>query len=1098
MPVFRQNIQRGRSTTVQRPAPIYNVQAIQQRPNIQQLIAQQQPEMDRLKREADYANSFRGLATNTAKADGSTALNFGKEVARIPLTVPLKVVQSLAEAATKKPQVYTPQTGIEKFFYGDQPRQSYQQDQQGIQQWGQEKGLGRGSSIALGAAGAGAEILADLLPAGAGEKVLNKLKAVRPFQKPILNVQKSVQTQALKTPIAEIRRTIQKDVPAATKEFSKVSSYTPSIAQAKTNVNPLIQEARKYKSANAFIENRTADNFQFYSTETPKNITIDWIESGTKGKGEGTQAMKDLFSYADAKGKTIEVFPENLTSGKPYSIEQKQKLIDWYESLGFKKSSKSTPEGRMLWERTSQPLQEGVKQRGFVGTMKKSAYTSSQTKKLLTDANYTPQGNDDLIKEANRQIKTDIGAAKTKALLGDDNQSVANAMELIKHYQNVGDHDQAAAIAKTVAEKLTAHGQAVQAAAIYNKLTPEGIVRFAQKEAGKEGIVLNGEQTKELYELAVKANSATGDSKAILTNKMLSRVQEFIPSKFIDQATTVWKAGLLSSPTTHLRNIVGTGGMTTLETVKDIPATALDKIASLFTGKRTKTLPNLPSMWEGVRAGAKKSLTFAKTGVDLDNTLGKIDYKQVNLPPVLKQYTQTIFRGLGSEDKIFKEVLLKKSLHEMAVVDGINMGLKGEKLAEHAINLYKNPTVEMVKAATEEAAKGTFNNPNALSNMINQGKRNVSPAVRGLTEFFVPFSRTPANVGARIIDYSPLGFAKAGYHASNNAGQKTVVEDLARAITGSGVMAGGYALGKSGMMTGNYPTDPTQRAMWDAQGLQPNALKLGGKTYSMNALSPVGNLLGLGSGVQQLKGRVKPEAYPAAIGALGGQTMVNQTFLQGVSGALNALTDPGANAATWANSAAAGVIPSIVGSASRAIDPTMRQSNGMADAMQAKIPGLTQDLLPKVDVLGQNRTYNDGSLMGRLGQFYNPFTPRDIKQNPVIDEINRLEQAGSQVSASLPGKQVSVAGFKVNLTPEEYTRLEQESGGNINSVLQKIISQQEYQQASDYDKANIINKIIQVIRQNWNTQNIGGLTNSKDQIMQQVQKKQTLNSFYTK
>ena len=146
------------------------------RPDIRQSqnYLNSQKEAERYAGEAQRASSGWGMATETAKGTGRTLLNFGKEILRTPLTVPLKVTQTLTEAITNKPQIYTPQTGVEKFFYGDQPRQSYTQDQRGIEKWGQEKGLGRNSSIALGAAGAGAEVLADLLPAGFGGKVLNK------------------------------------------------------------------------------------------------------------------------------------------------------------------------------------------------------------------------------------------------------------------------------------------------------------------------------------------------------------------------------------------------------------------------------------------------------------------------------------------------------------------------------------------------------------------------------------------------------------------------------------------------------------------------------------------------------------------------------------------------------------------------------------------------------------------------------------------------------------------------------------------------------------------------------------------------------------
>ncbi len=98
----------------------------------------------------------------------------------------------------------------------------------------------------------------------------------------------------------------------------------------------------------------------------------------------------------------------------------------------------------------------------------------------------------------------------------------------------------------------------------------------------------------------------------------------------------------------------------------------------------------------------------------------------------------------------------------------------------------------------------------------------------------------------------------------------------------------------------------------------------------------------------------------------------------------------------------------------------------------------------------------------------------------------------------MPSKQVSVSGYEVGLTPQEYTKLEQQTGGVINSMLQKVISQPDYQGASDYDKANVINKVIQTARQAWSMQNIGGFTNAKEQLQKQVQQKQKLNNFYTK
>jgi hypothetical protein len=123
------------------------------------------------KQQATKAGGFMGLAKETAKGVGKTLLDFGKEAVRFPLTVPLKVVQSLTEGFTGKPQIYTPETKVEKFLYGAEPRQSYQQDQSSIAKFAQEKGLCKGASVALGTAGAAAETVADLSLPGVASKV---------------------------------------------------------------------------------------------------------------------------------------------------------------------------------------------------------------------------------------------------------------------------------------------------------------------------------------------------------------------------------------------------------------------------------------------------------------------------------------------------------------------------------------------------------------------------------------------------------------------------------------------------------------------------------------------------------------------------------------------------------------------------------------------------------------------------------------------------------------------------------------------------------------------------------------------------------------
>jgi len=722
------------------------------------------------------------------------------------------------------------------------------------------------------------------------------------------------------------------------------------------------------------------------------------------------------------------------------------------------------------------------KQRGFAETVAQSQMTNKKVVSMLQDANYTPQKNDELVRRATSIVENDIDRATDIALNGDDNMSIATASELIKKFQNDGNFTAAANLTKEVAAKLTEAGRYIQAASLYNRLTPQGIVRYAQQELSKEGLTLNGGQAKVLTDLAKKAGSLKGEEQVIATQKMLDKVREMIPSKFADQLVTVWKAGLLTNPTTHIANVGGNTTMLGLETLKDYPATVLDAIASLATGKRTKTTPSYRAIGSGVVSGAKKAFTYAKTGVDVDETLGKIDYKKVNLPPVIKQYTEFVFRMLGATDKFFKETLLKKSLMEQAKVDGINRGLSGKALRDHANNLFQNPSIDMVKNATEEALYGTFNSRNALTEKLGN-----SAAVNVVA----PFKRTPTNIGARILDYSPYGIGK-GFVQGVKGNQKGFAENVARGAIGTGIGALGYGLGKAGQMTGNYPSNETERALWEAEGRQPGALKVGGSYYGLNRISPVGNILATGAGMADL-GRIKPENVPGAMAAVAGKNLLGQTYLQGVSGALNALQDPNRSAATWVENLAKGVIPSIIGAGARAIDPYQRQVNSIGEAVQSRIPGLSQNLLPKVDAFGRK-------LQNESNPFFDPFNTKKDKSDQTTKEIWRLYKNYSGVSLGKPNESVSLGkGLKIDLTPEEFTAYQQRTGGVFKPLLDQVISSKDYRAMSDYDKAKTINNVISKVRQLWVIQNASSLEN-KGGLLQQIQEQVKLRTpaFYTR
>src|SRR5690606_31870018 len=83
----------------------------------------------------------------------------------------------------------------------------------------------------------------------------------------------------------------------------------------------------------------------------------------------------------------------------------------------------------------------------------------------------------------------------------------------------------------------------------------------------------------------------------------------------------------------------------------------------------------------------------------------------------------------------------------------------------------------------------------------------------GLGDLVLKYPRTPANIIARAIDYSPIGVAismlqiMTDKDASGYLKQKIAAESLARGLAGTSLIAAGMVLAKLGIITGNKDDD---------------------------------------------------------------------------------------------------------------------------------------------------------------------------------------------------------------------------------------------------------------------------------------------------
>lgn len=532
---------------------------------------------------------------------------------------------------------------------------------------------------------------------------------------------------------------------------------------------------------------------------------------------------------------------------------------------------------------------------------------------------------------------------------------------------------------------------------------------------------------------------------------------------FTEKAITLWKANLLSSPTTHFANIAGNTSMRALLDASNVLSTGLDVLASIFTKKRTQVLsPSLISARaKGLARGIKDAKQYMRTGLYADDFVKKWDIpRMVRFKnKILDGYTQAIFRSLGAEDAVFRGMAMQESLEKQAILTVKKEGLRGADAINRTRQLLVEPTNEMIAEAIDAAEYATFQSKNVLNDLIAGAKHRVKgrPLAEAAVEFVAPFSKTPTNVAARIADFSPLGFIKALVNVArpSTRSQKALVEDLSRAITGTGIIGFGAYLAQKGLMTGNLPTDKQERDDFFASGKQANSIYLFGQWRQLNRVSPFGNLLSLGAEFEK-QSKEKSGLDLAASTAAGGlKALSEQTFLKGASSALGAINDPERNASKYIEQSVASIVPTGVYKIAKTLDPTLRDPDGIWQTIQNKLPLISDELPAKRDVFGHAVKVSGGK-----ASIIDPFSSKAPTDYPALKEANRIG-----VNIGIPNQVLS--GTK--LTNKEFSLYQKIQGNVLEDTMNNIISSDFYKQANDKNKKEILDKTISMVRDKVNS-----------------------------
>jgi hypothetical protein len=326
----------------------------------------------------------------------------------------------------------------------------------------------------------------------------------------------------------------------------------------------------------------------------------------------------------------------------------------------------------------------------------------------------------------------------------------------------------------------------------------------------------------------------------------------------------------------------------------------------------------------------------------------------------------------------------------------------------------------------------------------------------------IPFIKTPINIIKDALSYTPLAvFAK-----NTPADVKTARVAIGMGITGA--LALQVAEEK---VTGSYPKEAAKRNAMIAAGIPEYSLKIGDTWYSYARIEPLATVIGTAvDGINAVNRYIADPKYDdkaadkartkLVIDVVGGITtnIASKTFLEGISGVLQAMHNPERYGDSFINSFAGLLVPSFIAAPARSADPYARVVTGFGEAVQNRIPdfGLGLPVPARQELPVQSMLFGGERRNPAFGQA--AFT--GIQTAPAVQNEIQTEAARIKVDYNLPGK--SLKG--VELEGADQAKYQALSSEWADRILPAVIQAPGYQNAPDSLKKIIFEKAIQRAR----------------------------------
>lgn len=760
---------------------------------------------------------------------------------------------------------------------------------------------------------------------------------------------------------------------------------------------------------------------------------------------------------------------------------------------------------------------KGNNSKFYNNLMNKTGMLNDDLRKIIKNQDdikyYEGVTNVQSLREANERLQKN-GSKETfrwfSKDLSDENTTVsatevAEGWILLKQYQDAGDYESAVKVAKRMRDMATKSGQALQAYSIQARLTPEGMFQYAQSELKdaferfsknktqdwinkhKQDFDLKPEETQAIINKVKEAQNLPSDSYE--KKEKLAEIQKIMTDKLPPERGAGIKSwmriSMLFNPKTQVRNILGNAIVSPVNAVGDVVSSIADKALAKKTGVRTVGLSNPVQNIKGFKKGLYESYNDFKKGINTREISGDRfeigqgkAFKGKGLGKALNRVDQLLNFMLDAGDRPFYEATFNNSINNQLILNNTDI------VTQDMIDIATNEALSRTWQDNNNYTKFVLSIRNAFNGKFDIGKIHTKGFRYGLGDVLIPFAKTPANLTKAIVDYSPIGLVNSLVEGNNirkaigrsdltAQQQHKFVQDLGKATAGTMLYVIGYSLAKAGITSGESDEDKdVANFMKNNLGTTQYSIKIGNKTFTYDWAQPIAapiammaNLANKDSQEENLLEEI------TSVLDIPMNMILEQSFMQSIQ---EVLSNNGG--------VIEGVIQQVLDLPSRAVPTFLKQITDMTDTTQrasyekgkpiqtavnqakAKIPGLSKQLAPVSNTLGNDIKKYGGETNPFLYAFHTFLNPANVnsnQKNRAGSEIYKVyEKTGDKTIFPRQAEYTQIIdGTKITLTSNERYQYQKTSGKYYSNVVNELLKSASYKNLSNENKAEILKEI---------------------------------------